>query len=143
MTMPNYTGVSKVHPTFIRPYTFDILNAVLFSLNDPEQYEIFAKDLYDRVSKKFHIIRFEEMPRFIGIEIEKNDNVSHVDMEEFIRKQFSYSIVNCFSEILSMIPGFGVLPGGEALSYINSSFPILNFPSNEGNSSIFHICFGI
>ena len=143
MVMPNYMGVSNMHPTVVRPYTFDILNAVLFALNDPEQYGIFTKNFYDRVSKKFNIIRFEERPKYIGIEIEKNDNVSHVDMEEFIRKQFGYSIMNCFSNELVMISGFGILPGGEALSYINSAFPILNFSSSEGGSYIFHICFGI
>lgn len=141
--MPSYTGVSNIHPTLIRPYTFDIFNVVLSTLNDPEQYGIFTKNLYDRISEKFRIVRFEERPKYIGIEVEKSDSVSQVDVEEFIRKQFGYAIINCFSDRLLMIHGFGVLPGGEALSYINSSFPILNFSSNEGNSSIFHICFGI
>lgn len=143
MVMPSYTGVSNIHPTIIRPYTFDILNAVLFALHDPEQYGIFMKNFYDKVSKRFNIVRFEERPKYIGIEVEKDDSVSHVDVEEFIRMEFGQSIINCFSDKLVVIPGFGVLPGGEALSYINSSFPILNFSSNEGNTHIFHICFGI
>lgn len=141
--MPNYTGVSKIHPTFVRPYTFDILNAVLYALNDPEQYAIFMKHFYDSLSTKFKIVRFEEMPRYISVEIEKDDSVFHVDVEDFVRKQFAYSVINCFSKLLNTIPGFRNISGGEALSYINSSFPILSLPYSSEDNPVYHICFGI
>lgn len=133
----------KVYPGYIRPYSFDILNIVRYQLNDPAQYSAFMQTLYKKISRHLSITRFEQMPKYVGIEVEKGDGMSHLDVETVIKKQFAASIISCFSDSLEKIHGFATLDGGENIACIVDSFPILNLSPANGDKYICHICFDI